>query len=897
MKQANILRKIINKTALICGLFMVGFAKSIWSSQQVNTLSIKNNMKIKKFIFPVLAVLITALFLSQNAEAQISGYTGYGSHYHSLTQASSNASNNSVCPTIDQLKEKWQGGCYTCLIIENMISTFLSTASTAYGITQSAGIVVLGIGAVLWMLMWGLKNLSSLTAIISGNILSDLIKMLFKIMVAYIFIKAGMGIVISYFVSPIMGAGAVIAEQFWSSKNGLKSSTEAYVWDNITDENYAEIAAIEKQAIAETEKTPLPEKGKEGTPPTETETTVTKRVELSAEDQKLLELADRNTQNFTAEEIPNFIIPACFEGHLTSPVGCRIPPAAGASSYHLGLDIGTSGKTGGAVVASGPGTITYRTQTKNGKVTGAGYYAIIVHDNKWTSRYFHMLPNSSSSFGPSGKKVRQGEQIGYIGNSGVGTGAHLHFEIMYKGQNVDPLRLLQKQIVVINKSSCTGKNVATFPEGYSKGMKIPAKAWTAGGKGFVDLTSTYITSTGGSSGSSGGSGSATMDYSAFILPPLGEIKYTGPTNILPKSVINSILGATNAITNNVAESMVLGNALTCFAVKEAGGAWKLPTGAKWVLGHSTFPNLLMWLEGAIIWTCGFMLTLAVGYYLLDMCFKLGFAVIALPLVIGLWPFNMTKGKFMICMSIIFKSAATFAFLAITTNYAMELISSAFGGMTELYEHLDTSGGRNEANIDYVNEKLAIFGTYFILILFAYVYSFKLISSTIESLVNKFFPDNAFGNANPMHQWATAATKYVKDKAMAPVGLARDIATHQTGRLAKNLVGNTAKTLVGRGTGNNAAGNVTKATGKATKFAGKVAQGFGKGTQAAGKALNAIPVVGTAVGGVVSAVGKGVETAGNLTEKAGEVIDKAGDKVNEAGRYFTDKKEKESDEKK
>lgn len=842
---------------MICGLFMVVFAANIFSSNPARAQSI----------------------------------TGYVAPYTYANKTS----NDNICPTIDQLKEKWQGGCYTCLIIENMISTFLSTASTAYGITQSAGIVVLGIGAVLWLLMWGLKNLSSMTAIMSGNVLSDLIKMLFKIMVAFIFIKAGMGIVISYFVSPVMGTGAVIAEQFWSDQGGLKSSTEAYVWDNITDENYAEIAAVEKEAIAEAQKTPIPEKGKEGTAPTVKETTVTERVELSAEDQKLLELSERNTKNFTAEEIPNFIIPACFEGHLTSPVGCRIPPTAGASAYHLGLDIGTYGKTGGAVVASGPGTITYKTQTKNGKVTGAGYYAIIVHDSKWTSRYFHMMPNSSSSFGPSGRKVRQGEQIGYIGNTGVGTGAHLHFEIMYNGQNVDPLRLLQKQIVVINKASCTGKNVATFPEGYSKGMNIPSKAWTAGGKGFVDLTSTYVTASGGSSGSSGSTpGSADMDYSAFILPPLGDIKYTGPTNILPKSVINSILGATNVITNNVAESMVLGNALTCFSVKEAGGAWMLGGDWKtaWVSIH--FPNILMWLEGAIIWACGFMLTLAVGYYLLDMCFKLGFAVIALPLVIGLWPFNMTKGKFMTCMSIIFKSAATFAFLAITTNYAMELISSAFGGMSELYEHLDTSGGRNVANIEYINEKLAIFGSYFILILFAYIYSFKLIGSTIESLVNKFFPDNAFGNASPMHQWSTAATKFIKDKAMAPVGLARDIVTHQAGRAASNLVGNTAKTLVGRGTGNNAVGNTTKAAGKATKFAGKVAQGIGKGTQAAGKALSAIPVVGTAVGGVVSAVGKGVEGAGKVTEKVGEGIDKAGDKVNEAGRHFTDKKKNDAE---
>ena len=278
--------------------------------------------------------------------------------------------------------------------------------------------------------------------------------------------------------------------------------------------------------------------------------------------------------------------------------------------------------------------------------------------------------------------------------------------------------------------------------------------------------------------------------------------------------MHSILGATKAIGDMLAENMVLGDAVICYSKLANGGAW---TFEKWDKVIIKFTNVFLWLEGAFIWFTGFLLTVAFVFYLLDIAFKIGFAAMALPLAVGLWPFEITKDKVGICVSIIAKAAATFAFIAMTTTFIVNIHEAVFNyemdntgienaensgvtGLARLYESFDKArtGDASEADLDYVSQKLGFFEVTFVLLLFAFLYSYKLLQQTVPNLVDKFFPDKAFGNASPMHHMATAAVKAGKDIAMKPVGWARDAALYQGGRGLNKGIGWIAGKITGKG---------------------------------------------------------------------------------------------------
>ena len=121
-----------------------------------------------------------------------------------------------------------------------------------------------------------------------------------------------------------------------------------------------------------------------------------------------------------------WIVPVSYK-RLESPFGNRTSPTAGASSYHQGVDL--SAEAGTPIVASRSGQVSTATYG-----SAAGYYVKINHMDGFSSIYMHMTHYVVSP----GQHVSQGQVIGYVGRTGVATGNHLHFGIMYNGAYVNP---------------------------------------------------------------------------------------------------------------------------------------------------------------------------------------------------------------------------------------------------------------------------------------------------------------------------------------------------------------------------------------------------------------------------------------------------------------------------
>jgi len=117
---------------------------------------------------------------------------------------------------------------------------------------------------------------------------------------------------------------------------------------------------------------------------------------------------------------------------LSSPFGMRKHPILGYNKKHLGTDF--AAKAGTPIMASGSGTIT------RAKWCGGGGNCIkIKHNSTYETVYAHM--KSFAKGMKVGKKVRQGEIIGYVGSTGMSTGPHLHYEVIVNGKKVNSQKL------------------------------------------------------------------------------------------------------------------------------------------------------------------------------------------------------------------------------------------------------------------------------------------------------------------------------------------------------------------------------------------------------------------------------------------------------------------------
>lgn len=117
-------------------------------------------------------------------------------------------------------------------------------------------------------------------------------------------------------------------------------------------------------------------------------------------------------------------------GKFRSGFGGRRHPILGYVRMHTGVD--WAAPTGTPIIAAGDGVV-----EKAGWASGYGKQTILRHPNGYETSYNHQ---SRLAVSP-GQKVRQGQVIGYVGTTGLSTGAHLHYEVIVNGTKVDPMRI------------------------------------------------------------------------------------------------------------------------------------------------------------------------------------------------------------------------------------------------------------------------------------------------------------------------------------------------------------------------------------------------------------------------------------------------------------------------
>lgn len=123
---------------------------------------------------------------------------------------------------------------------------------------------------------------------------------------------------------------------------------------------------------------------------------------------------------------------------VSDPFGPRTHPITGAKSFHTGVDL--AAPIGTPIYASKPLTVVQSGYQYNAaKGTGYGNY-VIVEDPATGTRYKYAHLDEKPNV-KAGDSIKSGQEIGYTGNSGGSTGAHLHHEVLVDGKPVDPQKM------------------------------------------------------------------------------------------------------------------------------------------------------------------------------------------------------------------------------------------------------------------------------------------------------------------------------------------------------------------------------------------------------------------------------------------------------------------------
>lgn len=726
------------------------------------------------------------------------------------------------CYTHEFYQKKYTSGCWSCLVLEKLTSAFLKVASAAMPICEKAGHILLIWGFMIWMCFWALKNVASFTEIKGGNILNELLQMAGRVVIAYVCITMGTTAIRQFIITPIMGVGATMAQNFWSDNKSISNYNKA-LDEYMTDFDWNDTFQPDEPEAAERLEEIMEERAAEDE--TETETEQEKEPEQISPDSSYEKIVIDLQKAFMAilKKQLGEIQRSCKGGRfkiekdkfITTSKGacggsCRHQscPDQGHRDYiakHIMVPAGFGESVNHYCQAS----ITAAMKKLHDEVGGS--VTKVIKGAVASCTAGHQVGAAAGALATDVQICINGQQNPNIkiniadtvyynvvrhkngGGTNVGGGSG-HHAVTYAGPNNAISFNGDSNSTLCNNYyyNVTGKVLclscmlrAELEKNGINGLNTTKLAELAKSEGNVSYINYEVNSSGGGAFLSNGEES--------LIVSIPDVKYTGPTDIMPKSIMDSLIGATKAITDTTAQFMVLGNMAMCFSNMKDGGAWDL--------GIMHLTNVFIWIDGLILLVLGFILTCVVAYYLIDMSFKIGFAVMALPIVMGLWPFKVTQDKLATTISIIAKSAALFAFLALATYYGLELVVASFGGadgMAGIFNDFDklanetASADEKSAIVDRLEGHFYIFSTKFLMMLFGVIYAYKLISQTTKDLVEKFYPDGAFGSENPMHKMMTGMASIAKNiNRKYGTGLVEDIAANSAGKMVKNAAGKTA----------------------------------------------------------------------------------------------------------
>lgn len=118
-------------------------------------------------------------------------------------------------------------------------------------------------------------------------------------------------------------------------------------------------------------------------------------------------------------------------GYVSSRFGPRKSPFTGRRQRHTGIDV--AAQMGTPIIASADGVVTF-----SGRLAGYGRAVVITHGFGFKTFYGHNKKNKVKK----GDRVKRGQVIALVGNTGYSTGSHVHYEVLVKDNPVNPLNYI-----------------------------------------------------------------------------------------------------------------------------------------------------------------------------------------------------------------------------------------------------------------------------------------------------------------------------------------------------------------------------------------------------------------------------------------------------------------------